>query len=418
MTPRKKTSPDAEIVAKLAALSGRPPATIHNYASLGLLKSDSLSETDVTGVRLIGSFEDSGFPLDILATLFRSEGLSLDFAREMLAFPSTMSNRTYGEVVAELSFSSDFAALIGNALGVPRPGPEDLATEADIAFLQLTQKALDAGVSRQALLKYLRALGRAVRMIAEAQRDLFRSEVAEPLQHSEIPLRDYLAVTASRRRNLQRLGFDATLSIQARLLEQLVFEDLSARLHEAMKKAGLPSATGQNLRVVCFLDVSAYTDLVRLYGDQRGAEIAEALEDLVHIHIDPATSRIIKTLGDGMLILFDQPAQAVEIVSVLLKEAFDRHGWSLHAGMAAGRVIVQTGDVYGATVNRAARLCAQAKPGFLLVDNMVFAQLELESSRYWRKVSLRPVPGLEISEAYERQPSPCRESDSAEPVLA
>jgi adenylate cyclase len=388
-------------IDNVASLAGCTSEQVRRFIEHGLFDANDINESDVNGVRLVASFEQSGFPLDLVARLFGQKGISLEFAREMLAVPMRMSTRTYGEVNRELGFTPEFATQIAIALGVPRPAPSDLAREDDIAFLRLVAAALGAGLDKKVAIRYMRTLGRAMRTISEAQRDLFRSEVITPLNSAGVPLSEFLLLTARKRSALQKIGYEATLKLQARILEALVFDDVFAWLHEVLRDAGLPSATGKESQVVCFVDLSNYSEFVRLHGDYEGLEITEALEEAVQRNIDPKHGRVVKTLGDGILSIFFEAKPAVDAALRMVSQVADKQQWSLHVGMAAGRVIPRDGDVYGATVNRAARLCAQAGRRSILIDEALFQQLEPDERSLWNKVELPPLQGMTDVHAYE-----------------
>jgi adenylate cyclase len=388
-------------IDNVASLAGCTSEQVRRFIEHGLFDANDINESDVNGVRLVASFEQSGFPLDLVARLFGQKGISLEFAREMLAVPMRMSTRTYGEVNRELGFTPEFATQIAIALGVPRPAPSDLAREDDIAFLRLVAAALGAGLDKKVAIRYMRTLGRVMRTISEAQRDLFRSEVITPLNSAGVPLSEFLLLTARKRSALQKIGYEATLKLQARILEALVFDDVFAWLHEVLRDAGLPSATGKESQVVCFVDLSNYSEFVRLHGDYEGLEITEALEEAVQRNIDPKHGRVVKTLGDGILSIFFEAKPAVDAALRMVSQVADKQQWSLHVGMAAGRVIPRDGDVYGATVNRAARLCAQAGRRSILIDEALFQQLEPDERSLWNKVELPPLQGMTDVHAYE-----------------
>lgn len=394
-----KTVPKA--IDRIASLAGCTSEQVQRFIEHGLFDADRINESDVNGVRLVASFEQSGFPLEVITRLFDQEGISLEFAREMLAVPLRMSTRTYGEVNRELGFAPEFAAQIAVALGVPRPTPGDLAREDDIAFLRLVAAALGAGLDKKVAIRYMRTLGRAMRTISEAQRDLFRSEVIAPLNSAGVPFGEFLLLTARKRSALQKIGYEATLKLQARILEMLVFDDVSAWLHEILRDAGLPTATGKESQVVCFVDLSNYSEFVRLHGDYEGLEIAEALEEIVQRNVDPTHGRVVKTLGDGILSVFFEAKPAIESALRMVSQLADKQQWSLHVGMAAGRVISRDGDIYGATVNRAARLCAQARRRSILIDEALFRQLTPDERSLWNIVELPPLQGMTEVHAYE-----------------
>ena len=68
---------------------------------------------------------------------------------------------------------------------------------------------------------------------------------------------------------------------------------------------------------------------------------------------------------------FDDPRTAVEAVASLLEDIEAAGLPTGHAGIAAGRIVQRDGDIYGRTVNLAARISGHAEAGQLLVDDEV-----------------------------------------------
>ena len=66
-----------------------------------------------------------------------------------------------------------------------------------------------------------------------------------------------------------------------------------------------------------------------------------------------------------------------------------------HAGIAAGLVVVRDGDVYGQTVNLAARLAGQAGPGQVVVDEGAVIALPGGTATFapLGRVTLKGIPG-------------------------
>ena len=67
-------------------------------------------------------------------------------------------------------------------------------------------------------------------------------------------------------------------------------------------------------------------------------------------------------------------------------------GWWAHCSMASGRILSRFGDVYGSVVNLAARLTSVARPGTILVDRELAAELSEEKAyelRLRRPVTVR-----------------------------
>jgi len=74
-----------------------------------------------------------------------------------------------------------------------------------------------------------------------------------------------------------------------------------------------------------------------------------------------------KLLGDGVMLRFASPVEAVRGVLGLM-DAIDAAGLPpAHAGVASGPVVVRDADVYGHTVNLAARIAGHAPSAQLLV---------------------------------------------------
>src|SRR6516165_9942446 len=135
----------------------------------------------------------------------------------------------------------------------------------------------------------------------------------------------------------------------------------------------------RRLAAILAADVVSYSRMMQ--ADEAGtmavlkSRRTEILQPLVSKH----HGRIIKVMGDGVLIEF---ASAVEGVScaVELQEAMaaanDAAGESrclvLRIGINLGDVMVDGGDLYGDGVNIAARLEGIAEPGGLCISGSVF----------------------------------------------
>ena len=80
--------------------------------------------------------------------------------------------------------------------------------------------------------------------------------------------------------------------------------------------------------------------------------------------------RVIKTIGDEVLFVADDPAAAAEVALAMAERGEDPRDRmpQVRAGLAYGAVVSRLGDVYGPTVNIAARLTSVARPGTVLVD--------------------------------------------------
>jgi adenylate cyclase len=120
---------------------------------------------------------------------------------------------------------------------------------------------------------------------------------------------------------------------------------------------------------VGFADLVGFTRLTRRLEEEELGELVEAFEttaaDQVHAH----GGRLIKTLGDEILYVADDPGTAAEIGLRLIETMTgDETMPALRVGMAFGTVTTRMGDVFGTTVNLASRLTSIAPRDAVLVD--------------------------------------------------
>ena len=117
---------------------------------------------------------------------------------------------------------------------------------------------------------------------------------------------------------------------------------------------------------MCFLDLAGYTRLTEEHGDQAAAELAETVAALVERMARVHRGTAVKWLGDGVMLHFPEPAEAVAAALEAVERLPAAGLPPAHVGVAAGPVVVQGGDYFGRTVNLAARLAARAQAGQVL----------------------------------------------------
>jgi adenylate cyclase len=91
----------------------------------------------------------------------------------------------------------------------------------------------------------------------------------------------------------------------------------------------------------------------------------------------------VKRIGDAVMFMTPAPGVACELALDLVDATeADPRLPPLCVGLAFGPVIVRGGDVYGPFVNLAARLCAEAEPGTIVVAEGVESRLRRLTDRY------------------------------------
>ncbi len=85
----------------------------------------------------------------------------------------------------------------------------------------------------------------------------------------------------------------------------------------------------------------------------------------------------MKHTGDGIMASFAAPSQAVEAAAAVQRAVRDHNlampekAFHLRIGINAGEPILADDDMFGAAVQLAARICAEAGPDGILVANVV-----------------------------------------------
>jgi adenylate cyclase len=133
-------------------------------------------------------------------------------------------------------------------------------------------------------------------------------------------------------------------------------------------------------RSFSFVDVSGFTALTEIEGDEHAVDVLTAFRSLLRDICARRGVRIAKWLGDGvMLVCVDTPpllATILELHHVVCAVSTPVQSVSIRSGITSGDVILMEGDDYiGHCVNVAARLCDLALGGEALAVPSVLSDL-------------------------------------------
>lgn len=158
---------------------------------------------------------------------------------------------------------------------------------------------------------------------------------------------------------------------------------------------------------VGFLDLAGYTTLTLVHGDESAADVAERFAALVRSALADG-DELVKTIGDGALVLSDTaPAMAALARRVCASLDAEPAFPVLRVGLHAGPVVRRGSDVFGATVNAAARVAALAAGGQVLATDAFVRQLVgAYRTHPHGPVALRGVPEPVVLHDLELCPAP------------
>ncbi|MEY2475585.1 MAG: adenylate cyclase [Actinomycetota bacterium] len=120
---------------------------------------------------------------------------------------------------------------------------------------------------------------------------------------------------------------------------------------------------------VVFTDLEGFTRFTAEKGDDEASKLLTRHHRTVGPVVRSRGGRVVKRLGDGLLLTFPEPEAAV--LACVEMVAAQPAPLRLRAGAHRGDVVVTRDDVIGHTVNVAARVTESAKGGEILVTTAV-----------------------------------------------
>jgi adenylate cyclase len=144
---------------------------------------------------------------------------------------------------------------------------------------------------------------------------------------------------------------------------------------------------------VAFVDLAGFSAIADVYGDASAIAVLKRFEALVHEAVG-ALGPPIKWIGDEAMFGFPDPETALQVLGRLLPACRAEPRIPLtRTGLCHGPVLRRSNDLFGSTVNIAARIAAFASPGQLLATQPVANMAEASGivSRDMGKVALRSI---------------------------
>jgi pimeloyl-ACP methyl ester carboxylesterase len=155
-----------------------------------------------------------------------------------------------------------------------------------------------------------------------------------------------------------------------------------------------PAQAHRALRTVLFTDIVKSTERAAATGDERWRAVLQRFGEVTHELTERSGGRVVKSTGDGHLITFDGPTQAICCAEALCADA-EGLGIEIRVGIHTGECELLDADIGGIAVHIAARILGQAGAGEIIVSRTV-RDLVVGSGTGFEdrgSVELRGVPG-------------------------
>lgn len=160
---------------------------------------------------------------------------------------------------------------------------------------------------------------------------------------------------------------------------------------------------------VLMVDLTGYTAMTDVHGGKSAARMISRYQEYVDRALCGDT-RIIQRVGDQIVLLAENPADALETICKLKGMADGGHCFlSIHAGIHYGPVFIHNDNLYGSTINIASRLMNLAERGQVLCSSAVVDIIDSDAytfknlGHFSLKNVLNEVLVYELITAQERQ---------------
>ena len=151
-----------------------------------------------------------------------------------------------------------------------------------------------------------------------------------------------------------------------------------------------------------FADIDGYSRLMRADEEQTLDDLRAHLAELVGPVVERFHGRIVKTVGDGVLVEFASAVEAVRSAVELQRGMFERNvdrpaerRQAFRIGLHLGDIIVSDEDVFGDAVNLAARLQGLAEPGSIVLSASVHEQVRDKLALPFRSQGSRTLKNID-----------------------
>ncbi len=165
---------------------------------------------------------------------------------------------------------------------------------------------------------------------------------------------------------------------------------------------------------VLFTDLVDATELLERLGEVGARELRREHFDLLREAITAAGGHEVKSIGDGLMVVFQSAVDAVA-ASVAMQQGIDRHNrrdplgrFEVRVGLNVGEPTREGDDYFGLPVVLAKRLCDAAEPGQILVSDVVRALVGPRVQHRFRALPPLDLKGVGLTPAYEVMWEPIR----------
>jgi adenylate cyclase len=372
-------------IHQVAERAGLEREYVLRLIELGALHrgENGYEERDVHLVVLLHRWEEAGLSVDSILTAVETGVLTLDFLKTPAwNLPEPLA-LTYREFAKEQEIPLDLLHAVHEAIGFAPPDPDDRVRPDDAVMTEVARTILGIGASTDTVRRLFRVYADNLRRLATAEAELYVAQVQKRWRDSGLDESELMRFGSEVGRRMTPLIEAMLFAIYDRHRQHIWIENSIERTEIALERAGLYQRALRT-PAICVVDLTGYTRLTEEQGDEVAARLASSLATLVEDISRRHRGRPMRWLGDGGIFYFREAGAAVLAALEMAEGALAAGLPPTHIGIHAGPVIFQDGDVYGKTVNIAARIADRAQAGEVLTSEETVPQAEGVDVRFER----------------------------------
>jgi adenylate cyclase len=350
-----------------ARRAGVTQQTLRRWAQEGLVpqvRDGQWTPAAVAQARIVARLRERGHTLEEIRAATDSGRLAFGFVDELM--PAGEAHHTLEEAAAQTGLEPALIERLFLSMGFNATALERL-TDGDLELLRDVAAVLAAGFPLVAMLQLTRVYGQALAQMADAEVRLFHLYVHEPLMREGVPGVEMAEEMGELASELLPMASPIMDRVHQRFLSHFVEQDVIGHMESDLEDSQLDLG---RLRVaIAFADLAGYTRLTEEEGEEQAVDAVERFIEDVEATL-PDDARVIKTIGDEVMIVGSDPAALVDWAVGFQRLVADRRPLP-RIGMHYGLTLYRDGDYYGREVNQASRVAARAAGGEVLVTRQV-----------------------------------------------
>lgn len=352
-------------LADVAAEVGVRPDTLRRWVREGVVpvRDGRWTRATVAHARIVARLRERGHSLKTLREASRSGRLAFGYMEDLFPAADPEATYTLADAAAETGLDEGMIRRVWALVGFSESelGAID---EDDLQLLRYVAAVVDAGLPTVAFLQLARVYAQAMRAIADAEVRLFHLYVHEPLIRDGVPNLEMAEQMQSLAADVLPLGSPIMEHLHQRFLAHFVEQDVVGHLEAEGEEVEL----GRVRVAICFADLAGYTRLTEEDGEESALGTVERFVQTVEDTL-PDSARIIKTLGDAVMVVAPDAATLTEWAVGFQELQAERP--LPRIGIHVGSVLYRDGDYFGRAVNLASRVGARAAGREVLVTRDV-----------------------------------------------